>query len=119
MSHKHILFYFMFGITSDWFLQKFHFDDEEEEEEGENSEEIEVFPATHCNRYMMRLVDFKLKTQVNFAEEGLGQKSANVRIMNYDLTNACMLIKRCLYIKTFFHDVFLYCVYKAVEFFIA
>ncbi|XP_048744096.2 dedicator of cytokinesis protein 9-like isoform X7 [Ostrea edulis] len=57
---------------------KFHFDDEEEEEEGgENSEEIEVFPATHCNRYMMRLVDFKLKTQVNFAEEGLGQKSAN------------------------------------------
>ncbi|XP_078311769.1 dedicator of cytokinesis protein 9-like isoform X17 [Crassostrea virginica] len=57
---------------------RFHFDEDDEEEGGTSSQdEIEVFPATHCDRYMMRLVDFKLKTQANLAEEGLGQKLTN------------------------------------------
>lgn len=60
-------------------FQRFHFD-EDEEEEGGGEEEIEVFPSTHCDRYMMRLVDFKLKMQANLAEEGLGQKFTNVRL---------------------------------------
>jgi hypothetical protein len=47
---------------------------------------------------MMRLVDFKLKTQVNFAEEGLGQKSSNVRISIYDAysLNSMMFFSFCI-----------------------
>lgn len=66
-------------------FQRFHFDEDDEEEGGTSSQdEIEVFPATHCDRYMMRLVDFKLKTQANLAEEGLGQKLTNVRFLDVD-----------------------------------
>ncbi|XP_062616230.1 dedicator of cytokinesis protein 9-like isoform X2 [Saccostrea cucullata] len=68
-ENRHNLFRVYPGI-------RFHFD-EDDEEEDENQEDIEVFPATVCDHYLMRLVDFKLKTQVNLAEEGLGQKFAN------------------------------------------
>ncbi|XP_061183678.1 dedicator of cytokinesis protein 9-like isoform X1 [Saccostrea echinata] len=68
-ENRHNLFRVYPGI-------RFHFD-EDDEEEDENQEDIEVFPATICDNYMMRLVDFKLKTQVNLAEEGFGQKFAN------------------------------------------
>ncbi|XP_053403969.1 dedicator of cytokinesis protein 9-like isoform X5 [Mercenaria mercenaria] len=51
-----------------------YIDDDEEEEIGP---EVDVYPKQFGERFMLRLLDFRLKLQVNLAEEGHGNKHCN------------------------------------------
>ena len=60
------------------YLQKPGLDEDEESHEDEN--EIEVFPPQICEKFMLRLLEFRLKLQFNLADEGLGHKVCNVSV---------------------------------------
>ncbi|XP_041349256.1 LOW QUALITY PROTEIN: dedicator of cytokinesis protein 9-like [Gigantopelta aegis] len=62
----------MFSIYPD--MRRF-FDEDEEEEVIES--EIDLFPAAVSERFSLRLEEFRLKLQVNLADEGQGHKICN------------------------------------------
>ena len=49
-----------------------------EEEDDTTGPEIDVFPKQFGERFMLRLMEFRLKLQVNLGEEGLAHKFCNV-----------------------------------------
>ena len=49
-----------------------------EEEDEMVGPEIDVFPKQFGERFMIRLLEFKLKLQVNLGDEGLAHKYCNV-----------------------------------------
>ena len=59
--------------------QRYLEDDEEETDDVEA--EVDVYPKQFGERFMLRLLDFKLKLQVNLADDGLIQKHCNVSFL--------------------------------------
>ncbi|XP_052785231.1 dedicator of cytokinesis protein 9-like isoform X7 [Mya arenaria] len=55
-------------------VRNFHHDPEDDEDVAS---EVDVFPQQFGERFMLRLLEFKLKLQVNMAEEGNGKKQCN------------------------------------------
>ena len=51
-----------------------------EEEDDTIGPEIDVFPKQFGERFMIQLLDFKLKLQVNLGDEGLARKFTNVSV---------------------------------------
>ena len=57
--------------------------------------EIDVYNKQFGERFMLRLIDFRLKLQANLAEEGLGNKECNVslrEIQNINLDEQLYLL---------------------------
>ncbi|KAK3096056.1 hypothetical protein FSP39_022605 [Pinctada imbricata] len=51
--------------------------DEDDDINDEKEKEIEVFPAPLCEKFMLRLLEFKFRIQLNLADEGIGHKVCN------------------------------------------
>ena len=49
-----------------------------EEEDDTIGSEVDVFPKQFGERFMIQLLEFKLKLQVNLGEEGVVNKHCNV-----------------------------------------
>ena len=60
------------------FIFQKYIDDDDEDEMGA---EVDVYPKQFGERFMLRLLDFHLKLQVNLAEEGHGNKHCNVSVL--------------------------------------